>query len=142
VVEKSTVIWKFLPVKTQGIQNSFFGFRMRNETAVIAYAQSRQSETGGGDAPQIAFIGAPDIAAISNDARIWIRLFPEIAKVGGFQLLKKCVVLVGKRFHFGNWGWRVQVLRGADMPRRSMNLRRKGSECSHAGKHFQDSATS
>jgi hypothetical protein len=71
---------------------------MGNKAAFFSNAKSRQSEARGGDAPQIAIVRASDIAAVSDNPRLRIGLFPEISKIGGLEFLKKRIVLVGKRF--------------------------------------------
>ena len=51
---------------------------VRHVSALVADAQRRQPESRGGDASQIALVRMGRIAAVADDSRVRIRLFPEI----------------------------------------------------------------
>jgi hypothetical protein len=56
------------------------------------YAQSRQTETGGRDVPQLALVRFADVAAVAYQARFRIGLLSEILEVRSLEVLKERVV--------------------------------------------------
>ncbi len=96
VIEKAALVVQLLPQESQSYQRAVSRLRIGDIPAVLADAQSGEPESGGGDAADDFVIAASHVAPVFRKPGAGIRLFPEIKKVGGFQIFQKSAVARGQ----------------------------------------------
>src|SRR5579859_5894345 len=74
--------------KTQSIEHALANTLLVLPAAVVGNTQGRQAETGGGDAGDVARIGASGLAAIFDEAAVGVGFLPEKLKAGTLHLVE------------------------------------------------------
>src|SRR5580700_11317992 len=110
VVEEPSVVRQLLPQEPERDKHAFEGIAARNQSALLSDAESRQTETGGGDAGYDPLIIRADVAPIFHHPCLVAGLLPEIAEVRDFQLVQKPVVFGRQRREAGQRRWPLRRL--------------------------------
>src|SRR6266849_38902 len=96
MIEKPAMMRQFPRKEAQGIQGASTRLGEGNEPALYPDTKGGQPKTRGRNASQIALIGRPDVASVSDNSSIRIGLLPKIEKIHSFQRLQEIVITIGK----------------------------------------------
>ena len=101
VIEESAVRWQLVPEKRQALENALARLGMTYKAAHFSDTNGGKAEAGGRNTGSSACIFDANIAAIFDQSRGRIRLFPEEEEGGVLKIVEELVILWGKRC--GNW---------------------------------------
>src|SRR2546422_9286451 len=89
MIEKAVLVRRALQQESQCVAHTLFEFAGLFPAALVSNTKRCQPESRRGNAGHIAQVGPVRLAAVLDQAGIWVGLLPKEKEIGSFHLLQE-----------------------------------------------------